>query len=268
MKKIILLQVNHNKDRQEDKATIHDLKESIEKLNNAHRNSNDLFKFKDDLERLRSDLELIKVSEKFNRSNVLKEDTDIGEVLDENLNEVPKDSSENSSAKYKLRQACFRKHKINLSILSTKILNELGQQEINTNKHIKINDNSNTATTIIHDVSILAGVVGDNVVTTREDSFLNSVSSDLNVSKFDENAVKYSVSASILEEKQNKIRELKQIIESQNKSLISVNQTNQDLQDENEKLKSCMQDMVNKQIQNEITKDDDTVNDGDVEKTN
>ena len=266
--KIIMLQVNHNKDRQDDKATIHELKESIEKLNITHRNSNDLFKFKDDLERLRSDLELIKVSEKFNKSKVLKdneENNEMGEVLDENLNEVPQDNSENSSANISCDRLALENIQKSIDIIS-KILNELGQQEIQTHKHIKINDNSNTATTIMHDISILAGAVGDNVVATREDSFLNSVSSDLNVSKFDENAVKYSVSASILEEKENRIKELKQIIESQNKNLISVNQTNQDLQDENEKLRSCMQDMVNKQVQNEITKDDDTVNDAEVEK--
>ena len=101
----------------------------------------------------------------------------------------------------------------------------------------------------MQDIDIIDGAVGENVIANQEDSFLNSMWSDVNVSKFDENTVKYSVSASILEEQENQIKELKLVIENQNKTLTKLTKSYNDLKSEKEQAQKALEELNNSSAQ-------------------
>lgn len=107
-------------------------------------------------------------------------------------------------------------------------------------KKKQVESDVDNISTIMQDIDIIDGAVSDNVYANQEDSFLNSMCSDVNVSKFDENAVKYSVSASILEEQENQIKELKQVIDNQNKTLTKLTKSYNDIKAEKEKIQKSM----------------------------
>lgn len=268
--KVIIMQVAHNQERQNDLFLIRELQETIDKFNRSTKTSTDLYRFRNEFERLRSDLEVLKVSDKFTKRKHTKSNSvsfkNNEVMLGDNLNEKSLDNSNsNSNSSLNISNDKLILDNIQRAIgVITDILNDLENQDMKVLQNLnKINDTENT-TIIMQD--ILNGAVGENVVASQEESFLNSYCSDINVSKFDENTVKFSVSASILEEKENTIKELKQLIDTQNKNIISLTQANEDLKDENSQIKAYMHDIVEKQAA-ETTKDDTNINnDSEVEK--
>ena len=114
-------------------------------------------------------------------------------------------------------------------------------------KKNKDNDTENT-TTIMQDIEFISSAVGDNVITNQEDSFLNSVCSDINISKFDDGTIKFSISASVLEEKENKIKELIAVIESQSKTLLKLNKSHNELKSEKSRIQQSLEERTENSI--------------------
>lgn len=196
----------------------------------------------------------MKISDKFNKHKNKKtldssKDEKQEEFLGDSLNESKKnsdlDDSNNSSKNISSDKLVIENIQRSLDLIQL-IMEEIDEQEKqkqeekNNNKKKTNRDDTENTTTIMQDIDIINRAVGDNIVANQEDSFLNSMCSDVNVSKFEENAVKYSVSASILEEKENKIRELKQIIEGQNNTLTQLQKEKNYFKSESKKLQKSL----------------------------
>jgi hypothetical protein len=243
--KIILMEMKAATAREKDLNTIQDLKNLLQQQNKKQTMIYDFGKFKENLERLRCDLELLKLSDKFsqNRNKKHFNDSDkIEENLGDNLNESLQNSnledSQNSSKNVSSDKLVLDNIQRSIDVILL-LQQEIDEQEdkfeSKSSSEKKKNDTFNT-TTIMQDIDILNKAVSDTVIATPEDSFLNSMCSDVNVSKFDEGAVKYSVSASVLEEKENTIKELRLVIESQTTALLKLNEKNLALKRANDKL--------------------------------
>lgn len=268
--KIILMEMNHASARQQDLNTIQDLKDALDRQGKTERAVYNFSKFKDSLDRLKCDLELLKLSEKFAKNRNKKHFVDSSKeeqqneaFLGDSLTDAKKESNleDSGSSSKNLSSDKLVLDNIQRSIELIQLIQEeiedqekmVVDKEIDSATKKKKNEHHDTenTTTIMQDIDIINGAVSENVVANHEDSFLNSMCSDVNISKFDENAVKYSVSASILEEKENKIRELKQIIEAQNKNLTLLTRSHHELKTENSKLQKSLDDRNESKSQDE-----------------
>jgi hypothetical protein len=231
------------------------LKMAIESQGMTQKFIYDFDKFKDSLDRLVSDLELLKLSEKFaknrnkkhfdsSRNEVKQEEINLGDSLNDSKQHPDDSDNSRSMSSDKIVLDNIQKS-IDLILL---IQDEIAYQEkLKTRK--SPNDTENT-TTIMQDIDIINGAVGDNVTANQEDSFLKSFYSDVNYSKFDVSGVKYSVSASALEEKELKIKDLIQIVESQSKKMTEISKANLDLQTKSEKLSMKLHEVTEELDQN------------------
>lgn len=258
--RILLMEMNHANNRQEDLTTIQDLKLALEQNQNSNKLSYDFSKFIDSLERLKADLEILKLSEKFSKNRNKKHFENSEEFLGDNLNiERSKNNdtledSDNSSRNISSDNLVLENIQKMIDLIQW-IQEEIKEQENNKNLKTNANDTENT-TTIMQDIDIINRAVSDNVVTSEQDSFLNSMCEDGNISKFEENTVKYSVSASTLEEKEAEINDLKQFIEAQKKMMDEVAQNNQNLIEENKKFHTKLEENNSEKNKNEKPKQD------------
>jgi len=252
--RLILMEMNHATARQQDLTTIQELRDALDKQSKLDRTNYRFAKFKDCLERLRCDLELLKLSEKFAK-NRNKQHFDESEpkqdeaFLGDSLTDAKNAKSANDSSG-SIRNASSDRlvlDNIQRSIdLIAAIQADMAEQdaagEAPRKAPKKTEHDSENTTTIMQDIDIISGAVGEHVVASHEDSFLDSMCSDVNVSKFDENTVKYSVSASILEEKENRIRELLQAIDNQNKTIVKLTKSHNELKFEKHRLQKSLED--------------------------
>lgn len=217
--KIILMEMNQETAREKDLNTIQDLKALLDRQNRTQKAAYSFSKFKDKLDQLRSDLELLKLSDKFGQNRNKRHFDDSNgheeEMLGDNLADDKNDDNlEDSNNSIKNLSS----DKLVLDNIQKSIeLIELIQKEIEDQEKAQTdgdkaseggkkqkmpNDTENT-TTIMQDIDMINWAVGDNVEANREDSFLNSMYSDVNASKFIEKVSKYPVSASTYSEKDN-----------------------------------------------------------------